>query len=240
MRINVTVWNEVENNQEAYPEGIHTVIADFLGRDTNINTVRTAVQSQPEHGLTQEVLDDTDVLVWWAHHYHYDVSDEVVARVQQRVLQGMGLVLLHSAHAAKIFQRLMGTNTERLRWRETGELERLWTIEHNHPITEGLAAEYLEIPKSEMYGEYFDIPTPNELIFISWYAGGEVFRSGCTFKRGNGKIFYFSPGHESYRIYDMPEIQKIITNSVHWAAPVGYPNVAYNEHRESPEDLRLV
>jgi trehalose utilization protein len=232
-KINVTIWNEEAGNQSAYPEGIHTVLEAFLQKDECVGTLRTALLDQPEHGLTQEVLDDTDVLVWWGHMYHHKVEDYVVDRVQQRVLNGMGLILLHSAHAAKIFGRLTGTATWKLRWRE-GDRERLWVIEHNHPITANLP-EYIDIPESEVYGEHFDIPAPDELLFISWYEGGEVFRSGCTFKRGNGKIFFFSPGHEGYRIYDMPTIQAIITNAVHWAAPLSYPNIAFNHHPESPE-----
>jgi len=235
-KINVTVWNEEDGNQGAYPEGIHTAIAAFLKEDEQIGILRVATLSQPEHGLTQEVLDDTDVLIWWGHLCHRLVEDVIVERVHHRVLSGMGLLVLHSGHASKIFRVLLGTHVNRLRWREADERERVWVIEHNHPITAGIG-EYIEIPQSETYGEYFGIPTPDELIFISWYEGGEVFRSGCTFKRGNGKIFYFSPGHEGYRIYDMPPIQQVIKNAIGWAAPVGYPEVAFNEHPKSPEDI---
>ena len=238
-KINVTVWNEEDSSPEyqpAYPEGIHNAIAGFLKGDGQIGTLRTATLSQPEHGLTDDVLNDTDVLIWWAHRFHAEVADTIIERVRQRVLTGMGLIVLHSGHASKIMQVLLGTNTQKLRWREANELERVWIIEHNHPITAGVG-EMIEIPQSETYGEYFNIPAPDELICISWYDGGEVFRSGCTFKRGNGKLFYFSPGHESYRIYDMPQIQRIIKNAIGWAAPVGYPNVASDEHPKSPQDI---
>ena len=234
-KINVTIWNEEDNNQSAYPEGIHNALASFLKTD-QVNTLRTATLSQPEHGLTEEVLNDTDVLVWWAHLYHGKVDDAIIQRVRQRVLQGMGLILLHSAHASKIFEILLGTNVGRLRWREADERERVWIIEHNHAITQGIG-EYIEVPKSETYGEYFDIPVPDELICISWYEGGEVFRSGCTFRRGQGKIFYFSPGHESFRIYDMPQIQRVIQNAVGWAAPLSYPNIEADKHPVSPETM---
>jgi trehalose utilization protein len=235
-KINVTVWNEEDTNQSAYPEGIHAAIEAFLKHDGQIGTLRTATLSQPEHGLSREVLDSTDVLIWWGHIYHHMVDDAVVERVRQRVLFGMGLIVLHSGHASKIFQSLLGTNTGKLRWRESDDRERVWFIEHNHPITAGLG-EYIEIPESETYGEFFNIPIPDELISISWYTGGEVFRSGCTFKRGSGKIFFFSPGHESYRIYDMPDIQRVIKNAVGWAAPVGYPVVEADEHKKSAEDI---
>ena len=235
-KINVTVWNEEEDNQSAYPEGIHNAIAAFLKTDQQIGRLNIATLDQPEHGLPQELLDDTDVLLWWGHLRHDLVEDEIVHRVRDRVLHGMGLIVLHSAHASKIFQMLLGTHTQRLRWREANERERIWVIDHNHPITAGLG-EYIELPKSETYGEHFNIPTPDELIFISWFEGGEVFRSGCTFKRGNGKIFYFAPGHEEYRIYDMPPIQRIIKNAIGWVAPVRYPEVAFHHHPKSPEDI---
>jgi len=240
-KINVTTWNEEDVNpqyQPAYQEGMNNAFAAFLKDDEQIGTFRTATLNQPEHGLSEEVLNDTDVLLWWGHIHHQLVDDAIVERVRQRVLKGMGLLVLHSGHASKIFKALLGTNTEQLRWRESHDRERVWTIDHNHPIAAGVG-EYFEIDQSETYGECFNIPTPDELIFISWYSGGEVFRSGCTFKRGRGKIFFFSPGHESYRIYDMPPVQRIIKNAIGWAAPVGYPDIAYNEHKRSPEAIYL-
>jgi trehalose utilization protein len=219
MVLRVTVWNEFvhEINDEAvkkvYPEGIHTVIAGFL-REAGIE-VQTATLNQPEHGLTEAVLKNTDVLIWWGHMAHGDVQDAIVDRVQRRVLDGMGLVVLHSGHHSKIFKRLMGTTCD-LRWREADEKERIWVIEPAHPIAEGLPP-YIEIQMEEMYGERFDIPEPDALIFLSWFEGGEVFRSGCCYRRGSGKIFYFRPGHESYPTYYQPLIQKIIINGVKWA-----------------------
>ena len=226
-RINVTVWDEREGAIGPYPEGIYTEIANFLRKNGQLE-VRIALQPQNEHGLTEEVLNNTDVLVYWAHCFHHEVADDIVARIHQRVLNGMGIILLHSAHASKIFQRLMGTNTDRLRWREVGERERVWCIDPTHPITVDVP-EFFDVPKSEMYGEQFHIPTPDELLFISWYEGGEVFRSGCTFKRGLGNVFFFAPGHETYPIYTIPEVQKIITNAVLWAAPKSKPTVTYGE-----------
>lgn len=233
--INVTVWNETDGSLGPYPDGIHNAIAGFLRQSGVFGTVRTATQPQPEHGLTDDVLNDTDVLVWWGHCYHHLVSDEVVGRVWDRVQQGMGFIALHSAHASKIFLRLMGTQTNRLRWRDIGELERVWIIDRHHPIMHGIP-EYIEVPKSEMYGEYFHIPAPDELLAISWYEGGEVFRSACTFKRG-GKVFFFSPGHETYPIYDMPDIQRIIVNAAQWAAPDAYPVVTTDYTPETPNDI---
>jgi trehalose utilization protein len=195
---------------------MHQVIAATLNSQADI-TARTATLEEPEHGLTESVLAETDVLIWWGHMAHDDVEDAVVDRVQRQVLEGMGLICLHSAHYSKIFRRLLGTNCS-LKWRETGEKERLWNLEPGHPITEGIG-EYFEIPVNEMYGERFDIPNPDKLIFVSWFEGGEVFRSGCCWERGHGRIFYFSPGHETFPVYYNKDVQRIIINAVRWAKP---------------------
>ncbi len=215
----VTVWNEYRHEQESdivrniYPEGIHQQIASFI-EDAEVTT---ATLDEPEHGLTEDVLNATDVLIWWGHKAHDEVDDAIVDRVQKRVLEGMGLVVLHSGHFSKIFKRLMGTGCD-LKWREADDKERIWTVMPGHPIAEGLP-EFFELPKEEMYGEHFDIPAPEELVFISWFEGGEVFRSGATFKRGNGKIFYFRPGHETYPTYYDSNVQRVINNAVRWAKP---------------------
>ena len=220
--IRVLVWNEFrhENDSEkvrsVYPHGIHKAIAAGLQGCSGLE-VRTATLDEPEQGLAEPVVAATDVLVWWAHKAHAEVRDEVVDRVKKRVLEGMGLIVLHSAHFSKIFKSLMGTNCS-LKWREAGEKERLWNIEPGHPIAEGIG-EYFEIPHGEMYGERFDIPRPDEIVFISWFQGGEVLRSGCTFHRGHGRIFYFGPGHETFPIYYREDVLKVIGNAVRWAAP---------------------
>ena len=223
-KIRVTVWNEFRHErtegheaQEVYPEGLHTAIAGALGAEPDFD-VRTATLDEPEHGLTEQALANTDVLTWWGHIAHGEVQDEVVERIQKRVvLGGMGLIVLHSGHMSKIFGRLMGT-TGQLKWREAAEKERIWVVEPGHPIAEGMG-EYLEIPHAEMYGERFDVPAPDMLVFISWFQGGEVFRSGCCYRRGRGRIFYFRPGHETYPIYHQAEVQRVIMNACRWAAP---------------------
>jgi trehalose utilization protein len=226
----VTIWNEYRHEKKEpqiaaiYPQGIHAAIAGHLRAEGL--AVKTATLDEPEHGLNDEVLAATDVLLWWGHLAHAEVSDKTVNKVQQRVLEdGMGLIVLHSGHFSKIFKRLMGTSCN-LKWREMGEKERIWVVEPGHPIAAGLG-EYFEIPAAEMYGEHFDIPAPDTLVFISWFQGGEVFRSGCCFRRGRGKIFYFRPGHETHPIYHQPEVLKVITNAVHWAAPSGGPQVKF-------------
>lgn len=224
--IRVTVWNEYRHEKkdkvvaDIYPEGIHGAIAKHLRGQPGFE-VRTATLDEPEHGLTQQVLAQTDVLTWWGHMAHGDVKDEIVARVHERVLAGMGLVVLHSGHFSKIFKALMGTTCS-LKWREAAEKERLWVVDRSHPIVEGIG-EYIELPHTEMYGEPFDIPAPDALVFVSWFAGGEVFRSGCCFSRGNGKIFYFRPGHETHPIYHDEQVLKVIANACRWAAPSGGP-----------------
>lgn len=220
--IRVTVWNEFKHEREyekihqIYPEGIHGCIAAFLEKEQEFE-VRTATFDMPEHGLTEEILHETDVLVIWSHALQEEFSDTVAERVQRHVLSGMGLIALHSAHFSKIMKKLMGT-TMTLKWKH-GEQEKLWCVSPTHPIAAGIP-EKIEIPEEEMYGEYFDIPKPDDVIFTGWFSGGQVFRSGCTFTRGYGKIFYFQPGHEEYPIYHMPEIQKIIINAVRFCAPV--------------------
>ena len=215
----VTVWNEFRHEREdeavidVYPDGIHQVIAQFLNEASY--DVGTATLDEPEHGLSEDVLNETDVLLWWGHLAHDDVSDKIVERVKRRVLDGMGLIVLHSGHFSRIFKVLMGTTCD-LKWREAGEKERMWIVDPTHPITEGLDS-YIELGQEEMYGEHFDIPTPDETVFISWFEGGEVFRSGVTFKRGRGKIFYFRPGHETYPTYYNEAIQRVIINAVKWA-----------------------
>jgi trehalose utilization protein len=225
----ITVWNEgrhektSEEVRKVYPDGIHHVIADVL-RSQGMQ-VGTATLDDPEHGLTKDVLDQTDVLFWWGHMAHGDVKDEIVERVYDRVMKGMGLIVLHSGHHSKIFKKLMGTGCG-LKWREIGEKERLWVVNPGHPISRGLSEQFV-IPHEEMYGEFFDIPAPDELVFISWFAGGEVFRSGCCWHRGAGKIFYFRPGHETYPTYRQKEVQQIIYNAALWAMPACGPEFSF-------------
>lgn len=221
--IRVTVWNEFRHEKDSkhpastlYPEGIHGAIAAGLSVHADFQ-VRTATLDEPEHGLTDAVLESTDVLLWWGHMAHHAVSDAVVEKVYQRVMNGMGLIVLHSGHFAKIFKKLMGT-TCALKWREANDHERIWVVEPGHPIAAGLG-EAIEIGPEEMYGERFDIPAPDTLVFVSWFTGGEVFRSGCCYHRGNGKVFYFRPGHESYPTYFNAEVRRVIANACRWAAP---------------------
>lgn len=239
-KIKVTVWNEYLHElqfpeiKQIYPNGIHNCIGDFL-KEKGMD-VKTATLKMPEHGLTEEVLNNTDVLIWWGHMAHQEVTDEIVNRVYKRVLNGMGLIVLHSGHASKIFNKICGTETGMLKWREDGSKEILWVVNPSHPIVNDLE-EKIIIPHEETYGEHFLIPKPDDLVFISWFEGGEVFRSGCCYYRGKGKIFYFRPGHETFPVYHMPEIQKVITNAVKWATPIDFPNLIYGHTKPVVEAI---
>ena len=222
--VRVTVWGENVHERsepevrERYPEGMHGAIAaglsELLGDQVR---TRTATLDQPDHGLPQAVIDATDVLTWWGHIAHDDVDDAIVTRVHEAVLGGMGLLVLHSGHYSKILQRVLGTSCS-LKWRNEGERELVWTVNPAHPIAAGVPHPIV-IPAQEMYGEHFDIPEPDELVFISRFAGGEVFRCGCCFQRGAGRIFYFSPGDQDYPVYHQPEIKRVLANAVQWATP---------------------
>jgi trehalose utilization protein len=245
MAIRTVVWGENIHDREnetvrsIYPEGMHAAIAAVLNADPGISA-STATLEEPEHGLSAARLMETDVLTWWGHKAHGAVSDDVVQRVAERVWEGMGLIVLHSAHYSKIFRKLMGTPCS-LKWREAGEKERVWVLKPNHPIAQGLGESFI-VEQTEMYGEPFSIPEPLETVFISWYDGGEVFRSGVTYQRGGGRIFYFSPGHEVYPIYHDANVQTVLRNAVKWAhspAPAwsGIHNAANVPVDKAPEPI---
>lgn len=219
---------------------MHTVIADALKASGDDVEVSTATLQEPDHGLTTERLAQTDVLTWWGHMAHGEVKDEIVSRVQKRVLEGMGLIVLHSGHYSKIFKRLLGTTCS-LTWREADERERIWVCNPGHPIAAGIDTCF-ELDREEMYGEPFGIPAPEEQVFISWFEGGEVFRSGCCWRRGNGKIFYFRPGHETFPTYYHPMVQRVIANAVRWARPEGVwidacPNIKEPREEIQPKEV---
>ena len=216
----VTVWNEFLHEVESdvvraiYPEGIHIALKNALEARGDTE-VRTATLREPGHGITDELLEWSDVMIWWGHKAHAEVADETAERVHQEVLRGMGLVVLHSGHFAKVFRRAMGTNCS-LKWREADEKERLWALQPGHPILEGVP-EMIELEQEEMYGERFDVPEPDELLMVSWFQGGEVFRSLATWRRGHGNVVYFRPGHETYPTYYDEHVVRVIGNACGWA-----------------------
>lgn len=242
-KIRVTVWNEYyhekasETIARVYPAGIHNAIAGGLMENPQLD-VRTATLDMDSCGLDDATLDSTDVLIWWGHCKHADVPDEIAEKVQKRVLDGMGLIVLHSGHLSKPFVRLMGTAC-RSKWRENDERERIWVVEPGHPIARNLP-EYIQIEEEETYGERFEIPTPDELVFVSWFSGGEVFRSGCCWKRGLGKVFYFRPGHEAYPIYYRKDIRQVLMNAVEWAKPNHGPKPTLGHFAQPLEAVKIV
>ena len=222
--VNVLVWYEncplpeaVEKEKSLYPKGIHGALAELFGAEADLN-VRTAVMQDPQQGLSDESLSWADVLVYFSHKHWREIAEDRVDAMQKRVLEGMGLVLLHSAHASRVFARLMGTRTQCLKWRENDEWQRVWTVMPGHPIAQGLEKEYFVIPQDETYGEYFEIPQPDELVFLTTAQGGEVLRSGCCWYRGQGRVFYFASGHETYPVYYQKEVRTVLLNAVRWAA----------------------
>jgi trehalose utilization protein len=236
----VTVWNEYRHERESpavaevYPDGIHDAIAEGLratSEDVGVPaapadlTVRTATLDDPDHGLDPATLSETDVLTWWGHRAHDEVRADVVDRVVERVRAGMGLLVLHSGHYSKPFKRLMGTSCA-LKWRENAERERVWVVEPGHPVADGLPESFV-VPEAETYGERFDVPAPDALVFTSWFEGGEVFRSGCGYRRGKGRVFYFRPGHETHPIYYDDTVRRVLANAVAWAAPGDGPDPTY-------------
>jgi trehalose utilization protein len=240
--IRVTVWNEGVHEKtdpkvkSVYPNGLGAPIADYLRQQPGIASAEVVELDDRQQGLTDKVLDNTDVMTWWGHKVHEKVTDKNVERVWERIVQGgMGLVVLHSGHLSKIFRRLMGTGCM-LKWREIGEKERLWVVDPTHPIVDGLP-EYIELEHEEMYGEHFDIPQPDQQVFVSWFQGGEIFRSGCCWHRGRGKVFYFRPGHETYPTYHNEQILKVIYNGVKWAAPSGVREIT-RDNTKPLEDIK--
>ncbi|MCQ2453394.1 MAG: ThuA domain-containing protein [Clostridia bacterium] len=227
----ITIYNEFYHEQteekvrEVYPQGIHGALADFLRSDEN--EVRCFTLETIEE-ITDEVLDDTDVMLWWGHLRHSAVPDEVAQRVRNAVLKGMGIIFLHSGHHSKPFRLLMGTSCD-VSWREDGDMERLWNICPSHPIMRGIGR-YFELEHEETYSEPFTLPEPDQVLMIGWYEGGEVFRSACTFHRENGRIFYFQPGHETFPIFYDPNVQTVIRNAVEWVKPMYRVEKLYSPH----------
>jgi len=243
--LRITVWNEGVHEKEdpnvaaLYPDGMGGAIAAYLRKQPGVASVRVAQLDDPEHGLADDVLAETDVMTWWGHRAHDRVDDAIVDKVCRRVTEdGMGLIVLHSGHYSKPFIRLMGTSCylKYREWQGVGEKERLWLVDPAHPIADGLP-EYIELDRTEMYGEHFDIPQPDELVFISWFQGGEVFRSGCCWRRGRGKIFYFRPGHETFPIFHNEQVLQVIANGARWAAPVAIAGGLERGYREPLEPM---
>lgn len=226
-QINVVIWNEFRHEKrdpavaQIYPDGIHACIRDFLKEDDNLN-ITLAALDDPDQGISDELLNKTDVLFWWGHMAHGEVDDKLVEKIRNRVYAGkMGLIVLHSGHHSKVFRSIVGA-TGNLSWGRN-QKEVVWNLMPQHPIAAGIPDHFI-LKSEELYAEPFYIPQPDQLVFGGWYEDGHIFRSGCCFFRGVGKIFYFQPGHEYCRSFYNPYVQRIIRNAVEWVKPadVGY------------------
>ena len=221
-KIRVTAWNEFRHEKgneyvkSIYPDGIHGLIKQFLETQDDIE-VTLAALDDPENGLPDDVLNNTDVLIWWGHMAHHEVPDALVEKIRHRVYtKGMGLIVLHSGHHSKVFRQVVGTNGN-LSWgRDQKEI--VWNLLPSHPIAAGIP-DHFTLETEELYCEPFYVPQPEALVFGSWFEDGFIFRSGLCYTRGAGKVFYFQPGHESCPSYHNTYVQKIITNAVYWAKP---------------------
>jgi trehalose utilization protein len=212
-----------------YPDGIGGAVASAVAEHAGAGTTALAVtQDEPGYG---EAALGADVLVWWGHARHHEVPDELAAALRDRVLAGMGLVVLHSGMGSKLFKALMGTSCA-LRWRHGDDRHLVWTVQPGHPIAAGVPHPIV-LAADEMYSEPFDVPPPDELVFISSFSGGEVLRSGACWTRGSGRIFFFGPGDQGYPVYQHPEVRRVIGNAVRWAAPTG-PVGSRHVEAESP------
>jgi trehalose utilization protein len=231
--IRVAIYNEniheqtVEKVRQTYPDGIHGALKAAVECDeVSVETFTLETVDQ----LTDEYLADTDVLFWWGHAGHAQVPDEIADNVMRAVQKGMGIIFLHSAHFSKPFKKLMGTPCN-LTWRESGDRELVWVCNPAHPIAQGLGR-FIKLDHEETYGEPFGIPEPDQLVFIGAFEPGEVFRSGCCWQRGCGRVFYFQPGHETFPTFYNPDVIRVLQNAVRWVAPIyrvsdlGAPHVA--------------
>jgi len=221
--IRVLIWNEfIHERRDAevkaiYPEGIHRALAKNLSGEGF--EITCASLDEPECGLPPGELESCDVLVWWSHIANDKIPDALAERIVARVKKGMGFIALHSARNSKPFILLNGTSCK-ARWREDGKKEIIWVVDPQHPIAAGLA-ESFELPHEEMYGEPMRVAPDSYPVFMSWFEGGEILRSGCCLERGKGRIFYFQPGHESFPAYYDANVLKVIANAIRWCGRAG-------------------
>lgn len=217
---NVLVWSEETVSDDVYPNDINSAVAEHLNEHDDL-VARAVSIGEPEQGVGEDRLDWADTLVWWGHARHDDVTDETVDRVEAAVTDdGLGFVSLHSAHYSRPFTRLCGTSGDlgEVRYEDIppGETETVTVEASDHPLARGVSD--FALPDVEMFGEPFDIPEPDEVVFRSEFEEGGWFRSGVTFTFGEARGVYFRPGHEEFRIYHDPNVRRVIANAVRWTA----------------------
>ncbi|MEZ5042821.1 MAG: alpha/beta hydrolase fold domain-containing protein [Saprospiraceae bacterium] len=275
-KIKVVVWDERQKKQQkAYPDFMGNHIADYLKKNDLLRVYSVGLDD-PEQGLSDEVLENCEVMIWWGHVRHPEISVATSKKLIERVKAGtLEMIFLHSAHWANPFVEAMNevtrqrveakyatleaqvtiefvTPPDSLRFRvpKLGEMvkpaiyERKFpdgqlkvkvdmptcifpfyradgkpstviTLQPKHPIAKGIPSQFT-IPATEMYDEPFHVPDPDEVIFEERWETGEWFRSGSLWNVGKGKVFYFRPGHETYKVYYEVMPLKIIENTVLW------------------------
>ncbi len=238
------VWDENKKSvpTEVYPSNIRGAIADALNVSEVVNIVAaTACLDDDHQGITADVLRNIDVLIWWGHARHDEVTDETAELVRSAVHNdGLGFLPLHSAHYSKPFKAVLSANGHlKGGWRENdnpADTEEITVAAPKHPIAEGIVG--FTIDQEEMYGAPFDVPPYQVVVFQSYFpTGGEYFPSfattvgkgidpafasgsgnGANQGEGAGRVFYFRPGHETFPTYHLPVVQKILRNAVLWLA----------------------
>jgi trehalose utilization protein len=220
----VVVWSEgTAQEDKVYPDDINSAIADGLRKRLEGWTVEIAGLKDPEQGCSQASLDRCDVLIWWGHKKHRDVKDEYVERIVRRVKEeGMGFISVHSSHFAKPNRRLMGTPCSWAAYENDGCKLKIIVKDPSHPLAKGLKD--FTLPQVERYSEPYRVPAPESVPLEGTYVypngKEEPVRVGLCWTIGKGRMFYFVPGHETYRDFYMDEVNQIMANAVMWAAPI--------------------
>ncbi|GDX40551.1 trehalose utilization protein ThuA [Armatimonadota bacterium] len=242
-KIRVLIWDENPSHapKEIYPHGINGAIAEGLeALDPRIQATSINLD-MAEQGCAEALLAEADVLFWWGHARHHEVTEETARRVFTNVHErGMGLVALHSAHYSKILQWVLACPGHlKGGWREAepADTEEITVCAPRHPIAQGVSDFTLD--REEMYGSPFDVPPPQCVVLQSYFPlGGEYFPSGACWSVGRGKtegftsgpgkgvgegegagrVFYFRPGHETYPTYYDPNVRQIMRNAAVWCA----------------------
>ncbi|MFH1372026.1 MAG: ThuA domain-containing protein [Planctomycetota bacterium] len=217
----VVVWSEGTAPKNVYPNDICGAIAEGLKELKDWDVVEARL-SDPNQGLPDELLNRADVLIWWGHKKHNQVRDGLVDKIVSRVKdEGMGFISLHSSHFARPNIKLMGTPCSWKEYLGDSNTLKITVKDPNHPIARGV--EDFTIYHDERYSEPYAVPQPLAVVFEGTYTldngGTDTSRQGLTWEIGKGRVFYFQPGHETNPVFFDPNIRRIISNAVEWAAP---------------------
>lgn len=216
----VLVWSEGTAPKNVYPNDINAAIAEGL-KPLKGWEVQAVSINDPDQGLPDDLLNSASALIWWGHQRHGDVKDELVAKIKTRVTEeGMGFIATHSAHYSKALKAILGTPCGWSYYTDDGAKLDMVVKAPTHPICKGVKD--FTIPHTERYGDPFQCPTPETVLFDGIYTmkddKTEHCLQGFTWTIGKGRVMYFQPGHEGYPIYFMPEVQQIFRNGVQWVA----------------------